>query len=151
DFFGKMVANDGDWAIGKSVMIHPRPGQDAIRDLQTPGRLSSPVSVAGGKVVVRPYPASTAQEAPMLTSCDGSNDSGNVHYNSTIPSHAMYLAAQAAGKDVMQTLEYVALTHAMGPRTGFRQYGAAIRSVCRQLFDAQTCQTVGAAFARAGI
>jgi Zn-dependent metalloprotease len=151
DFFGKMIAADGTWSIGAAVFLHPRPGANAIRDLQNPARLSSPVSLAGGLQKVLPYPSATTQEAPMLRACTDANDNCNVHYNSTIPSHAMYLMSTVVGTAVAQNIQYAALTHALGPNTSFRQYGQAIRTVCGQLYDARTCAAVSQAYASIGL
>jgi Zn-dependent metalloprotease len=150
DFLGKLVSNDG-WAMGKGVFIHPTAGNDAIRDLANPARLHSVVSLANGQTATRPYPVAITQEVRPFQGCDESNDDCNVHYNSTIPSHAMYLMAQVVGKDVAGKIQYAVLTHAMGPNTGFRQYGAAVRQVCTQLYDARTCQAVAQAYASVGL
>lgn len=151
DFFGKLVANDGDWSMGRAIFIRPRAGKDAIRDLANPARLTGVASYQNGQQQSRPYPAHVSQQARMTDGCDGSNDRCNVHYNSTIPGHAMYLMAQAIGKDAAGKLQYATLTHAMTERTGFRQYGAAVRSVCRQILDARSCQAVNGALARVGL
>jgi Zn-dependent metalloprotease len=152
DFFGIEVSGETrTWAIGAGVFVHPTAANFAIRDLAQPERLRSPVSLADGTTRTLPYPSSTAAEARPFRGCDDSNDECNVHYNSTIPSHAMYLMAQAVGDDVAAKIEYAALTHAMTPSTSFRQYGAAIRQVCAQLYDARTCQAVSQAYASTGL
>lgn len=152
DFFGIQISGEtSTWAIGAGVFIHPTATAFAIRDLAEPQRLRSPVSLANGTTRTLPYPASTQEEAPSFRGCNDSNDECNVHYNSTIPSHAMYLMAKAIGNDAAAKIEYATLTHAMTPGISFRQYGAAIRQICAQLYDARTCQAVSQAYAQTGL
>src|ERR1700733_6468276 len=56
DFFGRMIANDGDWAMGRAIFIEPNsPG---IRDLADPASLSYKLGDGQGNVTYQGnYPA----------------------------------------------------------------------------------------------
>ena len=152
DFFGKMIAQDGDWTIGKEIFLNP--GPDAgIRDLANPGRFQGRVvDPSTGVSTKRPYPASVAEAAPIPAVCARSNDNCYVHYNSTVASHAFYELYRALGKDKSERLLYVALTgNYVNMSTGFRTIGPAVLGACKQLFDNGTCDGVRSVLAQSGL
>jgi bacillolysin len=153
DFFGRMIANDGDWAMGRAIFIEPNsPG---IRDLADPASLSYKLGDGQGNVTYQGnYPATIADIAvinPAAPTCDQSNDRCFVHINSTEASHASYLITQAIGKDKAQSLIFTTLTQKISAKTTFRTNAQATVTACGLMYDSATCQQVVQAFAQTGL
>lgn len=146
DFFGRMVANDGQWVMGTQLYLHPT-SASGIRDLADPGNLTYTVGTSTKK-----YPSTMAEKLPVGTQCDpGTNDSCWVHINATIPGHASYLVVQAIGQAKAEQIYYLALTQYLTATMDF--HGARDQTVkaCQALYPTATCQEVVAAFAQVGL
>jgi Zn-dependent metalloprotease len=145
DFFGKLIEGKGDWVVGRSV-IKGRSGVPGIRDLANPANLT----VTGPKGSI-PYPSHMKEKLPSSGPCSYENDNCWVHVNSTIPSHAAYLVAQAIGVEKAEHLYFLTLTHSLTARDGFQSAATATEEMCAHLYDAPTCGKVKAAFAEVGL
>ena len=149
DFFGKMIANDGDWAIGKGIFINKdNPG---LRDLANPHNVTINIRGPNGQIVKRPYPATMAEEFKTAKACDQTNDRCFVHLNSTIPSHISYLTFQAIGAIPAQKLIYLTLTQYLTSTANFKAARDATLKACAQVLDQGSCQKVQEAWAQAGL
>lgn len=142
DFFGVMIANDGeivDWQMGEGVYTPYRSG-DALRDLSDPSRFGLPDHM-DSFIRLRP------DELP-----DGEkNDMGWLHYNCGIPSKAAYLTVaggthhgitvQGIGRDKAEQIYFLGLTEYMRSSTlsrwTFEQARFAALNACRQLYGDQ--------------
>jgi Zn-dependent metalloprotease len=150
DFFGKMIANDGDWQMGRQLYLQP--GHAGIRDLADPHSITFSYHDANGNRVTKPYPAKMSEKMPSTGMCGDTNDNCYVHINSTIPSHASYLVAQAVGRDKAEKIYYRVLTQLIGPRTNFRTVATAAIKACQQLYPVgSTCAAVQNAYAEVGL
>ena len=58
DFFGKMIANDGTWTIGKQLNLDPN--APALRDLANPGSILTHFKDSSGNL--KPYPAQLSEK-----------------------------------------------------------------------------------------
>jgi len=146
DVFGKFIANDGDWAIGKKIFLSPN--SKGIRDLANPGSLSvcAAKDPLTGKCATRkPYPAKMSERFVSEGSCSRKNDNCWVHVNSTIPGHAAYLMAQKIGAVKTGKLWYLVLTQYLKPQNNFSDAAEAFRSACKQFQGADICPAVDSA------
>lgn len=149
DFFGKMIAKDGNWLIGKGLFkADPTKG---LRSLEKPSIYNSRFIDATGAKSLKPYPETLAQKFPSFGACDQSNDRCYVHTNSTIPSHGFYLIHEAVGRDKAQKIIYNALIRYMTSATNFKDAGAAVRKACGDLYDSATCGLVDTSLKAVGI
>ncbi len=139
DFFGVMIANDGeivDWQMGEGVYTPYRSG-DALRDLADPSRFGLPDHM-DSFMHLRP------DELP-----DGEkNDLGWLHYNCGIPCKAAYLTVaggthhgitvEGLGRDKAEQIYFLGLTEYMRSSTlsrwTFEQARFAALNACRQLY-----------------
>ena len=151
DFFGKMIANDSDWVIGKKIFL--KPGSKGIRNLATPGVHSACAErdFLGRCSKQLPYPAHVNQMFPKQASCGAMNDNCWVHINATVPGHAMYLVAQAITKAKAERLFYLVLTHFMSESSNFNNFSTASVRACARLFDTMTCSLVKKSFQQVGL
>jgi bacillolysin len=152
DFFGKMIAQDGSWMVGKSLSLDLSKFA-GIRDLANPATLKHKIHNADGDVIVAAYPAklSEAQLKKDTTTCDGSNDNCWVHHNSTVSSHALYLIHQSIGKAKAEALQYLTLTSFLTSEADFRKAAHATLDACSALtktgkLTASDCDKAKAAF-----
>ncbi len=145
DFFGKMIADDGHWAIGKELFINSE-RSDGLRDLANPDRLRT-----GPRGAWRPYPKHISEIFQTNNPCIPENDFCFVHINSTIMGHAAYQTVERVGKEKAEKIYYRALTQLIGPRTNFRTAKNATLLACTQLYDEETCAQVREAFAQVGL
>jgi len=145
DIFGKMIANDGTWVMGKKLFTDPN--SKGIRDLANPGNLT----VDAGDGIEKPYPAHMRDRFPSSGSCGRSNDNCWVHVNATIPGHAAYLVAKAIGNRKTEKLYYLVLTQYLHQQSSFVSAAAATLDACKQLYDRSTCEKVDGAFAQVGL
>ncbi len=152
DFFGKMIANDGDWAVGRKLFLNPAQAK-GVRDLANPAALTfcAVIGADGRCAQRRPFPAHISQKMIQTGTQDGSNDNGWVHINSTIPSHASYLVVQAIGPQKAEQLYYAALTHALTARDDITTAARSIKTICTRVLDAASCQAVNKAYAQVGL
>ena len=150
DFFGKMIANDGNWIMGKGLYVNQATAK-GIRDLANPGSLTVKTKGANGAVITKPYPATYAERFPISSTCDGTNDHCWVHVNSTIPGHASYLVTQAIGREKAQKLYYTVLTQFLSARSTFKQAATSTVTACGRLFTAADCTKVKAAYTQVGL
>ena len=148
DFFGKMIANDGDWAIGKKIFLK---GSKGIRDLANPGNLTVQIRDANGNPTTIKYPSTVKEKLAKRPTCDRTNDNCWVHINSTVPSHAAYVVHQAIGREKAEKLYYVVLTQFLNESANFATFSSATKSACKQLFDSATCDAVTKAYASVGM
>lgn len=150
DFFGKMVEGAGDWNFGAQVMLGHDPN-NAIRNLANPASLVGQFIDQTGEVRRRPYPASTAQAAPILEPCAHGNDFCGIHYNATIPGHAWYQIYESLGKERAESLLYLALTHYFSELTDFKGAAKNTLQACAQLYEKKECAAVKDIFVKAGM
>jgi bacillolysin len=152
DFFGKMIANDGNWVMGKTLAAKPG-GFQGIRDLAKPGNLKGRVLDENGKPVLKGYPAHVKEQIKKTrgTECGEENDSCWVHWNSTIPGHASYLVTQAIGKKKAEKLYYLTMTQYLGSEATFKSAAHSTLSACKTQLDADTCAKVKKAFTQVGM
>lgn len=139
DFFGVMIANDGeivDWQMGEGVYTPYRSG-DALRDLANPARFGLPDHM-DSFMHLRPDELPDAEK----------NDMGWLHYNCGIPSKAAYLTVaggthhgitvQGIGRDKAEQIYFLGLTEYMRSATlsrwTFQQARYAALNACRQLY-----------------
>lgn len=148
DFFGKMIANDNDWSMGKA--IYKKAGK-GFRDLARPSSLSVTFMDEKGQRVTKPYPAHTKDQFPRAQFCNRRNDNCWVHVNSTIFGHAAYRLVQSIGKERAQKLLYITLTQYLSARSNFRAARNATLKACQQLYNAKTCTLVKNEFAAVGL
>lgn len=150
DFFGKMIENNGDWALGRGIFIDKKAAK-GVRDLANPGNLVVHTRDKAGKPISKAYPAHIKDKFVAQGTCDGSNDNCWVHVNATIPGHASYLVVQAIGKEKAEKLYFATLTQALGPRDDIKSAAQATLRICGQLYDAATCGLVQGAFDQVGL
>jgi len=143
DFFGKMIENNESWVIGKDLFLKQDAKDLGIRDMKDPHNLSFKYKNSKGEKIKSKYPKHMDERLIARGPCQRSkNDNCWVHINSTIPSHAAYLVAQAIGKQKAQKIYYTVLTQYLTPLSGLRNAFDAGIDACKQLFDGQTCSTV---------
>ena len=150
DFFGVMIAGAKDWAIGRTLFLNPAQAK-GVRDLQDPHKLTFRKRNDAGTVVSLPYPASMQEKVASPAKCDRTNDNCWVHINATIPGHASYLVFQAVGQEKAEKLYYATLTQALTDKDTIASAAAATKKMCRQMFDALTCNKVDGAFKQVGL
>jgi Zn-dependent metalloprotease len=153
DFFGRMIANDGLWSMGKSLFIDPN--ALGLRDLQNPASISFTTKDKNGVIThTGTYPAHIAQMVKVNPGekCDiEANDNCFVHINSTILSHASYLVYQAIGKEKAQELYFTVLTQKLTATSTIRSAAQSVVDACALLFDETTCSQVITAYTDVGI
>ncbi|RJX29385.1 MAG: hypothetical protein C4531_10690 [Desulfurivibrio sp.] len=142
DFFGVMIANDGeivDWQMGEGVYTPYRSG-DALRDLSDPARFDLPDHM-DSFMHLRPDELPDAEK----------NDLGWLHYNCGIPCKAAYLTVaggthhgitvEGIGRDKAEQIYFLGLTEYMRSSTlsrwTFEQARFAALNACRQLYGDQ--------------
>ena len=141
DFFGKMIANDGNWAIGKQLALNPKTSK-GFRDLAKPEVLKAQYMNAQGAVVSTAYPSLMKNKLSTTDECNMTNDRCFVHINATIPGHAAYLAQKAIGKEKAEALYYLVLTQLLGPTDSFQDSAKKTMLACKNSFDAATCASL---------
>lgn len=147
DFFGKMIANDGDWVMGKKLFLK-QTEDTGLRSLSDPHAFTAKDESG----VKRPYPSHMSERFQAKQMCHPAlNDMCWVHVNATIPGHASYLVAKAIGKDKAEKLYYLTLTQYLTSTSTFATAKKATVKACAQLYDAATCQAVNQAFASVGL
>jgi Zn-dependent metalloprotease len=150
DFFGKMIANDGDWSMGRNIYLN-RSRAKGFRNLANPKSINVTYQDDDGNKASSPYPAHMSERFIAKDMCSKSNDNCWVHVNSTIPGHASYLVVQAIGKDRAERLYYKTLTHFLTQRSNLRTARTATLTACSQLYDMRVCELVSKAFAQVGL
>ena len=156
DFFGKMIAQDGHWVLGRDLFIDQNRPDAGLRDMENPRSLMTgdfKVAADGTRVPI-PYPAHWNERfttAPGEACRDDLNDSCWVHINATIPGHAFYRMVQAIGEARAEKIVYISLTQFLSPRSKFIDQRNAAVQVCRNLFDAGTCSKVAKAWDDVGV
>lgn len=142
DFFGVMIANDGeivDWQMGEGVYTPYRSG-DALRDLADPSRFGLP-----------DHMDSFMHLRPGELPDGGKNDLGWLHYNCGIPCKAAHLTVaggthhgitvEGLGRDKAEQIYFLGLTEYMRSSTlsrwTFEQARFAALNACRQLYGDQ--------------
>jgi Zn-dependent metalloprotease len=153
DFFGRMIANDGLWSMGKDLFIDPNsPG---LRDLANPASITFSTKNANGVVTHSgTYPDNISR---IVTTNPGekcdleSNDNCFVHINSTILSHASYLVYQAIGKARAEELYFTTLTQKLTATSTMRTTAQSVVDACALLYDQATCSEVAKAYSEVGI
>lgn len=158
DFFGVMVANDGeivDWLMGEGVYT-PHNSGDALRDLSSPARYGQPDHMNS-------FMALASGEHPD----PDKNDNGYVHSNSGIPNKAAYLTVAGGthhgvsvagiGREKTEQIYYLALTSYLSSATDsrwtFEQARYALLNACRQLYgdDGSEYDVIKNAWAAVGV
>lgn len=152
DFFGKMIANDNDWAIGRKLYLNQATAK-GVRDLANPGALTfcAAVGANGHCSQQRPFPSTIGQKMVQTGTYDATNDNGWVHINSTIQGHASYLVVQAIGPAKAEKLYYAAISHALTSRDDITTAAQSIKKLCASVLDAPSCQAVNKAYAQVGL
>ena len=153
DLFGKLIENKGEWVVGKGLFLDTSE-KSGIRNLADPHRLVDEITDSNGNTVKKPYPAKFDEAVKTSSSetCDESNDSCWVHYNSTIPSHASYLVYQAIGSKKTELLYYTALTQNISSTDDFSSAAKAILSTCEQInLTHEECDTVKKIYQTVGV
>jgi Zn-dependent metalloprotease len=147
DFFGRMIANDGLWSIGKDLFVDPNaPG---LRNLENPSSITFKTNKHSGT-----YPENMSQMVqlgPNEKCSIEDNDNCFVHINSTILSHASYLVYQAIGKERAEELYFTTLTQKLTATDTIRSAAQAVVDTCALLFDQATCAEVTTAYQQVGI
>ncbi|MGK5086278.1 M4 family metallopeptidase [Bdellovibrionota bacterium FG-2] len=141
DFFGKMIASDGNWAIGKQIAINPKTSK-GFRDLAKPEALTAEYLDENGAVVSAKYPSLMKHKLSTKTACNKYNDRCFVHINATIPGHAAYLAQKTIGKEKTEALYYLVLTQLLGPTDSFEDSADKTMLACKNSFDTATCASL---------
>jgi Zn-dependent metalloprotease len=149
DFFGIMVANEGNWNIGGKLFKDPSKGP--IRCLADPNACTFSRRNAAGVIVTLPYPKHMSQKLPKEDVCDSSNDRCWIHINATILGHAMYLTHEAIGRDKSEKLIYLTLTQLLKEDSNFQAISDSVQQACLTLYDGGTCALVKEAFAKTGL
>ena len=150
DYFGKVIENEGNWVLGRNTLIHPHDGE-GIRDLEEPARLTGTFVDSAGEVRTRPYPARTAEMAPIVGPCSARNDFCGVHFNATIPGHAAQQIDRALGRDKAERLIYLTLTQFLAEGATFRDSAEATIAACARLLSEGDCSQVRGIYADAGM
>lgn len=152
DFFGKMIANDGDWAIGRKLYLNQANAQ-GVRNLANPGSITfcAAVGADGRCSQRRPFPSNISEKMVQTGTYDATNDNGWVHINSTIQGHASYLVVQAIGAAKAEKLYYAAISHALTARDDITTASQSIKNLCSSVLDAPSCQAVNQAYAQVGL
>jgi Zn-dependent metalloprotease len=153
DFFGRMIANDGQWSIGKTLFLNP--ASPGLRDLANPGSISYETKDKTGKITHSGVYPSNINE--MLLPDEGeacdmqTNDNCFIHINSTIASHASYLVYQAIGKAMAEKLYFTTLTQKLTATSTMRTMAQAVVDTCSLTYDTGTCSKVIDAYGQVGI
>jgi Zn-dependent metalloprotease len=151
DFFGKMIANDGDWSMGRRLYLDQAKAK-GFRNLADPHAVTVTYRDANGERVTRAYPEHMNERLVATGACDPrTNDNCWVHVNATIPGHASYLVVQAIGKENAEKLYYTALTQYLNSRANFRTMAEAVKQASSMLYDAATTERVRGAFEQVGL
>jgi Zn-dependent metalloprotease len=138
DVFGIMIkqktlnedVKTSDWLIGENVLL----GKNyALRSLKAPGTA----------YVNHPVLGTDPQPANMSGYVDDPYDNGGVHYNSSIPNHAFYVAAFNTGGFAWEKIGkiwYAALcdTKLVPPTCDFATFKDATLFYAKQLFKGQS-------------
>jgi len=150
DFFGKMIAQDGHWLLGKGLF--KKNPEEGIRDLENPASLVTSYPDLNGKMIVTRYPDHMDKKIPSFGACTDDNDYCHVHGNSTIVSHSLYLLHEMIGKEKTEDMLYFSLNHILNSQSGFEDFSAAMRKACSELkFDDADCTTVNDVFVGVGL
>lgn len=146
DFFGKMIANDGDWAMGRKAFVNPSKAK-GFRNLADPASMNFRLATREGK-----YPAKLSEEIIPAAQepCVEMNDECYVHVNSTIASHAAYLVVQKIGKSAAEQLYYTTLTQKLTATSTLKSAAQSTVETCALMFDQKTCSEVADALLEAG-
>jgi len=152
DAFGIMVkqyalglsAAESDWLIGAGLLRRDVKGR-AVRSMAAPGTAYDD-----------PVLGRDPQPAHMRDYVVTSEDDGGVHVNCSIPNHAFYLAAIAAGGktwDVIGRIWYAVLTGGLSPAAQFQEFADATVTAAGELYGAngRVQRLVKEAWAQVGI
>ncbi len=153
DFFGKLIANDGDWALGRKVYLDPLRSK-GIRNLAYPGmiRVSIQKDPFGSPETIA-YPSHTKNKLQSDPICYSGNDYCWVHINSTIIGNAAYRVHKALGRQKSQRIFYTALTQYLYETADFEATSKAIQDSCDALYSSEekTCDSVRKALDEVGL
>lgn len=140
DLFACMIDRE-DWILGEDT-VDPQKSAGG-RDLSDPANPR----------VDSPGPKSMAQYQNLPNTPEG--DNGGVHVNSTIPSHAMYLATAGSsglGREKMEKIAYRAIGQYLTQYASFVDYRRAQISAAKDLFPNGTeADVIAGAFDAVGI
>lgn len=151
DFFGKMIENKEEWAMGTALYLKPEDAKKGTRNLAQPGIITTRYFDDDGRAIQRPYPTTMSEKFIAKGPCDRSNDNCYVHINSTIASHSAYEIYQLIGRDKTERLVYAALTQYLTARSGMRAFRTAMIKACDQMLSAEDCDQVITAFKKTGL
>ena len=146
DIFGSLI-DDKNWTIGEQVVKSPPYPVPTLRDMEDPtlGGRYDPNEPLGG--VGQPGSANEYANLPI----NRQYDNGGVHVNSGIPNRAMYLVAQAIGREKTAQIYYRALTQYMTPTSDFFDHANVTVRAAQDLYTPTEVQAVQQAFAGVGI
>ncbi|MBC8160925.1 MAG: M4 family metallopeptidase [Roseiflexaceae bacterium] len=146
DVFGALI-DDKNWTIGEQVVKSPPYPVRTLRDMEDPtlgGRYDPREPLAG---IGQPGSADQYANLPVSRQYDN----GGVHINSGISNRAMYLVAQAIGREKTAQIYYRTLTQYMTPSADFFDHATATVRAAQDLYGAAEVQAVQQAFAGVGI
>ncbi|MBN2814548.1 MAG: M4 family metallopeptidase [Bacteroidales bacterium] len=139
DFFACMV-DRSDWQIGEDIALPEAYPSGAVRDLSDPHNQGNPGD---------PW----WQPSHMKEYYWGEDDNKGVHINSGIISYALYLFANATGKDFAELVVYRALTEYLTRTSDFIDFRIAVIESAKDLYGEQSpfIELAAASFDAAGI
>lgn len=149
DIFGKLIANDGSWVLGKEIFIDSAKAE-GIRNLEKPGAIMADYIDENGKTKQKPYPAHMKEIFVATSECSDVNDDCWVHVNSTIFSHGAYQVIKAVGQEKAERIYFDTLVHSLTPWTSFRTAAKNTMATCQKLYDRTTCSQVRKALGKVG-
>lgn len=140
DCFGTMIkqyslnqtADQADWVIGASL-FEPNIHGVGVRSLKAPGTAYNDPRLGKDPTV-----------ANMVDYSRDKQDHGGVHTNSTIPSHAFYLASAAIGGyswEHMGKVWYDVLTNTLGKNAQFKNFANLTTQSSRKIFGQNSIET----------
>ena len=140
DYFGKMIANDGNWRVGEGIFLNDP--SDAIRDLKNPASLKTVYLNEKGERVLVPYPSKYSEKLKSFEKCAERNDRCYVHANSTIMGHAFYRIQEKLGKTKAENIIYTALTQFFTENSNFKEASEGLKKACDKLYGESDCTSV---------
>jgi bacillolysin/thermolysin len=146
DVFGVLI-DTANWTLGEDVVKSPPFPVPVLRDMEDPtlGGLYDPNNPLAG--IGQPSHVNEFANLPISRRADN----GGVHINSGIPNRAMFLVAQALGRERTAQIYYRTLTQLLTPDSDFLDAARATQRAAQDLYGQAEAQAVAQAFSGVGL